>query len=365
LNAIIGYSEMLAEDAEDSGDQSVVNDLGKILSSGRHLLGLINDVLDLSKIEAGRMELYAESFSVATLLEEVGATVTPMLNARGNELGIDCPEDVHDMYSDLTKVRQILTNLLSNAVKFTTNGRIELAVARRQLDGYDSLVFSVSDTGIGMTEEQLERVFEVFAQADASTTREYGGTGLGLAISRKLTDLLSGEISVASSYGEGTTFRVELPLRLEVAAGEEEAVPRPQPPPPEKIGRTETSVDPDEQNTVLLIDDDAHARELLGIYLQRSGWHVITAADALSGIEMAREVEPTVIIHDIMMPGMDGWSLLDVLKNDAQLRDIPVIVCSVLDEPGRGIAQGAIDYLVKPVDKQELIQTLERFKIQI
>jgi CheY-like chemotaxis protein/anti-sigma regulatory factor (Ser/Thr protein kinase) len=288
-----------------------------------------------------------------------------MLEARGNALRIDCSEEVGDMHSDLTKVRQILTNLLSNAVKFTAEGKIVLAASLGQIDDYDSLVFSVSDTGIGMNEDQLTRVFEVFAQADTSTTREYGGTGLGLAISRQLADLLGGEISVVSKPGEGTTFSVELPLRLEVAAGEEEAVYRPQSLPPEKIDRAEESVDSDGQNTVLLIDDDAHARELLGIYLQRSGWHVIAAADALAGIELAREVEPAVIIHDIMMPGMDGWSLLDVLKNDVQLRDIPVIVCSVMDESGRGIAQGAVDYLVKPVSKEKLIQTLGRFKSRI
>jgi len=208
LNAIIGYSEMLQEEAEDLGEETFLPDLEKINAAGKHLLGLINDILDLSKIEAGRMDLFIESFEIGQLVRDVEAIVQPLVDKNGNTLVVECPEDVSEMQADLTKVRQTLFNLLSNATKFTDHGTITLTVER---EPDDWLTFAISDTGIGMTEEQLGRLFEAFSQAEASTRSRYGGTGLGLAISRHFCRLMGGDLTVESVYGKGSTFTVQLP----------------------------------------------------------------------------------------------------------------------------------------------------------
>jgi signal transduction histidine kinase len=208
LNAIIGYSEMLQEEAEDLDADAFLPDLQRINAAGRHLLGLINDILDLSKIEAGRMDLFVETFEVGGLVRDVHAIVLPLVEKNGNTLVITCPDGIGEMHADQTKVRQTLFNLLSNAAKFTDHGTITLSVAR---EGDDWLVFAVSDTGIGMTEEQLGRLFEAFSQAEASTRSQYGGTGLGLAISRHFARMMGGDLTVESVYGEGSTFTVRLP----------------------------------------------------------------------------------------------------------------------------------------------------------
>jgi signal transduction histidine kinase len=218
LNAIIGYSEMLQEDAEDEGREAVSGDLGKIMGSARHLLGLINDVLDLSKIEAGRMDVVAEEFELAPLIEEIAATVTPLVARRGNRLDVDCAADLGSMHSDLTKVRQILLNLLSNAAKFTENGSIGLHVERRLEAGREWIQLRVRDTGIGMTSKQLASVFDAFTQAEKTTQRDYGGTGLGLAICRRFCLMLGGELTVTSESGAGSEFRVLLPKNLPEAS---------------------------------------------------------------------------------------------------------------------------------------------------
>jgi signal transduction histidine kinase len=208
LNAMIGYSEMLQEEAEDTGDEVYLPDLQRINAAGKHLLGLINDILDLSKIEAGRMDLFVEAFEVGQLARDVEAIVQPLMEKNTNTLVVTCPQDAGVMHADLTKVRQTLFNLLSNAAKFTDHGTISLTV-RREAD--DWLTFAVSDTGIGMTEEQLSRLFEAFSQAEASTRSRYGGTGLGLAISRHFARMMGGDLTVASVSGQGSTFTVRLP----------------------------------------------------------------------------------------------------------------------------------------------------------
>jgi signal transduction histidine kinase len=215
LNAIIGYSEMLQEEAEDLGEETLIPDLQKVNAAGKHLLGLINDILDLSKIEAGRMDLFVESFEVSRLVQDVEAIVQPLVEKNGNTLMVTCPDGVGEMQADLTKVRQALFNLLSNAAKFTEQGTISLTVER---EADDWLTFAVSDTGIGMTEEQLGRLFEAFSQAEASTRSTYGGTGLGLAISRHFCRLMGGDLTVESVYGEGSTFMVRLPAVVQDAA---------------------------------------------------------------------------------------------------------------------------------------------------
>jgi signal transduction histidine kinase len=208
LNAIIGYSEMLQEEAEDLEAEAFLPDLQRINAAGKHLLGLINDILDLSKIEAGRMDLYLEDFEIRQMVREVGSIVRPLVEKNANALVVSCAEDMGTMQADQAKVRQALFNLLSNASKFTDHGTISLTITR---EPGDSITFAVSDTGIGMTEEQLSRLFEAFAQAEASTRSKYGGTGLGLAISRHFCRLMGGDLTVSSTYGQGSTFTVRLP----------------------------------------------------------------------------------------------------------------------------------------------------------
>jgi signal transduction histidine kinase len=211
LNAIIGYSEMLVEDCEDRGLNEFIPDLIKIRASGKHLLTLINDILDLSKIEAGRMELYLETFEISRLVDDVMATVLPMVEKNSNKLEVHCEDNLGTMHADLTKVRQGLSNLLSNAAKFTDHGIINLVVERKTIDNVDWVIFRVKDTGIGMTPEQKEKLFQAFSQADVSTTRKYGGTGLGLVITKIFMQMMGGEISVQSEPDIGSTFTIRLP----------------------------------------------------------------------------------------------------------------------------------------------------------
>jgi signal transduction histidine kinase len=214
LNAIIGYSEMLTEEADDRNQKDLIPDLQKIGASGKHLLALINDILDLSKIEAGKIELSPETFNIADLIEEVAGTVQPLIEKNANVLTINRPDDLGPMYADITKVRQILFNLLSNACKFTEHGTITLNAIREHADGTDWLSITVRDTGIGMTEEQMGKLFQPFSQADVQTSRKYGGTGLGLAITRQFCQMMGGEIKVRSEYNKGTTFIIRLPLAM-------------------------------------------------------------------------------------------------------------------------------------------------------
>ena len=211
LNAIIGYSEMLIEDAEDFHQPECVPDLEKILLAGKHLLTLINEVLDISKVEAGKMELYLESFDVTALVQETISTIQPLVEQNANRLSVRCPENLGSMYADVTKIRQMLFNLLSNACKFTEHGSISLTVTRQQKAQGDWFTFEISDTGIGMTREQITKLFQAFTQADSSTTRKFGGTGLGLAISKRFCQMMGGDITIESEYGQGATFTLNLP----------------------------------------------------------------------------------------------------------------------------------------------------------
>jgi PAS domain S-box-containing protein len=342
LNAIIGYSEMLQEDATERGDTASVPDLQKIHSAGKHLLALINDVLDLSKIEAGKMELFLESFEVAPLVDQVATTVRPLVEKNANTLTVHCPADAGTMHSDATRLRQVLLNLLSNASKFTDHGQIRLEVAR---DGGD-IVFRVRDTGIGMTPDQLGRLFEAFTQAEASTAAKYGGTGLGLAISRRFCQLMGGEVDVRSTAGQGSEFTVRLP-----AAG----------PAPAGVAAGRGPVAASANGTVLVIDDDAAARELVSRFLQKQGLAVEVAADGRAGLEAARQHHPDVITLDVMMPGLDGWSVLTALKSDPATADIPVVMLSIVDERNLGIALGAAEYLTKPIERDQLLRVLRRY----
>ena len=347
LNAIIGYSEMLQEEADDLGTPEIKPDLQKIHGAGKHLLGLINDILDLSKIEAGKMTLYLETFEVETLLNEVAATVQPLIQKNGNRLTLEFAPEIGSMRADVTKVRQALFNLLSNASKFTDKGSITLRARRQGAD----LVFDVIDSGIGMTPEQVGRLFQAFAQADASTSKKYGGTGLGLALSRKFCQLMGGDLTVASEAGKGSTFTATIPAEvIEVA---EEAVPALSAPAAE-IASTGSGP------LVLVIDDDATVQDLLRRSLHRDGFRVETAPDGATGLARARELRPAIITLDVMMPGMDGWEVLAALKEDPDTADIPVIVVSIVDERGLGFSLGAADYLTKPLDFSRLSAVVNR-----
>jgi signal transduction histidine kinase/DNA-binding response OmpR family regulator len=340
LNAIIGYSEILQEDAAVKDDKEPIEDLQKIESAGRHLLALINNILDLSKIEAGKMDVFIEDVDIPALVNEVLSIVKPLADKNENSIGVICPE-IGSFRSDQTKVKQCLLNLLSNANKFTNKGTLTLTVAR---EDNSRLCFRVSDTGIGMTKEQLGQLFEAFSQTDASTTRRFGGTGLGLAITKHFCAMLGGNVTVESTPGKGSTFTITL---LDQGT-----------PPATAEWPAETAQAADGRPTVLVVDDDPTVCNLLAKTLAKDGYRVISAHNGIEAVALAREHRPQAITLDVLMPQMDGWAALKELKADAQLRDIPVIIVTVLNERGMAIPLGAADFLTKPVDRQRLTAIL-------
>ncbi len=356
MNAVIGYSELLAEELADAGLEEHLADLGKITAAGKHLLSLINDILDLSKIEAGRMDLFLERVEVRPMLEEVLSTAEPLVAKQGNTLARDFADELGTVRADQTKLRQVLLNLLSNAAKFTHEGRITLAARRERAGDDERLVLAVTDSGIGIAADKLEKVFAEFSQADDSTTRNYGGTGLGLTISRRFCRMMGGDLTVESTPGRGSTFTVRVPVRvdpLEAArrgASEGQAV----------TVTARASRSPDVR-PVLVIDDDAAARDLLRRALEAQGWAVVTADSGEAGLRLARELRPLVITLDVMLPGLDGWSVLQALKADAALQGIPVIIVSIVEEKGRAFELGAAECLTKPIDRALLQRVLERY----
>jgi len=360
LNAIIGYSEMLEEDASAAGNAAFVSDLQKIRSAGKHLLGLINDVLDLSKVEAGKMKLYLETFDVAAVVEEVVSTAQPLMEKNGNRLEVRCAPGVGQLREDVTKVRQVLLNLLANAGKFTEKGTVALEVTRENDVAGTGVVVRVRDMGIGMTPEQLGRLFQGFTQADGSTQRKYGGTGLGLALSRKFCLMMGGDINATSEPGKGSTFTMRLPGDVENVDGEATSIHvslkkrisqmvRPLAAAPPAAG----------PRRMLVIDDDPSVCELMTRLCGKEGYEVVTAANGEEGLKLARQKRPHLITLDVMMPGMDGWAVLKTLKADPQLSSIPVVMITIADDRQRGLALGAADYLVKPVDRNRLADVLE------
>jgi signal transduction histidine kinase/DNA-binding response OmpR family regulator len=347
LNAIIGYSEILQEEVEDIGQPRLIDDLRRIEQSGRHLLGLINGILDLSKIEAGRMELFVEDVEIAPLLEEVRAIIAPLAEKNGNVLEFRQADDLSTMRTDRTKLKQSLLNILSNGAKFTHNGRLNL-LAERVVTDRPMVRFVISDSGIGMTDEQLGRLFQAFSQADASTTKKYGGTGLGLVITRQFCQLLGGDINVESRPGEGSTFTITLPGRVTTAT------------PTEAAEAPRIAADMDYATTVLVVDDDPTARDLLSANLKGAGYRLIHAASGEEALNLARKMRPDAITLDVVMPKMDGWAVLSALKADPALRDIPVVMVTVSAERGLGLSLGAVDVLTKPVDRADLLSVLHR-----
>jgi len=349
MNAVIGYSELLIEDAESRADAEVLGDLRKIHAAGKHLLGLINGVLDLSKVEAGKMEVYIEEIDVVGFIEEVVATVRPMARKNDDELIVDIEPGVRMIRSDITKLRQCLFNLLSNACKFTQKGTVALLVRKVSTPDGRAITFQVVDTGIGIAPDQLTRLFQPFAQADASTTRRFGGTGLGLALSRTLAQMMGGDIAAESTPGVGSKFVLRLPLPHAVPESSESPTSNPQ-------------ADLTPREVVLVVDDDPAMRDLVGRYLDQNGFKTVLAADGPRALGLAREVHPLAIVLDVLLPGMDGWEVLRRLKADEETADIPVLMMSVLPGEQQGYALGAAEYLQKPLDRDRLARSLDRWR---
>ncbi len=354
LSAIIGYSEMMLEEIDDGGDAAGLgSDMRKIESNARHLLGLINDVLDLSKVESGKMEVYTESFEVAPMLHDIATTVGSLIGKKDNRLELNLAPDIGTMDSDLVKLRQVLLNLLSNAAKFTEGGTITLKASRhRGEDGVERAAFGISDTGIGMTAEQLAKLFQRFQQADSSTTRRFGGTGLGLSLTKAFADLLGGSVSVESVPGQGSTFTLTLPVVHAPPAGEG------RPPEAEAAPGDGTGA----QDLVIVIDDDPDQRTLMTRFLQREGFRVQVAADGRAGLELARRLRPRAILLDVMMPGIDGWSVLTELKADPDLSATPVVMVTSVDQRSLAASLGAADYMLKPVRWDRFSRVMDRFR---
>jgi signal transduction histidine kinase/CheY-like chemotaxis protein len=364
LNAILGFSEMLQEEAVERDLQDFSVDLQKISTAGKHLLGLINDILDLSKIEAGKMELHLEAFSISTLIAEVATTIEMQVAKNGNKLQIVCAPDVGIMRADLSKVRQGLFNLVSNAAKFTHDGKIKIEAERQIMDGSDWIVFRVSDTGIGLSSEQIVRLFQSFTQADASTTRKFGGTGLGLALTRRFCQMMSGDVTVHSVPGQGSVFTIKLPATVTEAAIVEPEIlieERRQVPTVPDIIAIDGEAAPPPRTCVLVIDDDPLQRDLMQRYLRKEGFTVCTASGGAQGLRLARQLLPAAITLDVMMPDVDGWSVLSTLKSEALLSEIPVIMLTMVDDPERGFTLGASEYVTKPVNRRRLSQILKKY----
>jgi signal transduction histidine kinase/CheY-like chemotaxis protein len=345
LNAIIGLTEMMVANAARFGTEKALEPLNRVHRAGTHLLGLINQVLDLSKIEAGKLELSPESVNLVPLVDEVIGTARQLAEQNNNRLIVETESNLGALTVDPMRLRQILLNLLSNACKFTKDGEVGLRV-RKIADGRSWVEFAVSDTGIGMTAEQQAKLFEEFAQADALTARRFGGTGLGLAITRKLARMMGGDVTVTSEPGKGSVFTVRLPGRGDGPA------------------RTFTeSGRRADAGCVLVIDDDSTARELLADQLKAEGFSVATASGGLEGLKLAKELRPSVITLDVIMPDLDGWSVLAALRQDSELAEIPVIMVTILDEQRRAVALGAAGYLTKPIDREWLHRMVERFRV--
>lgn len=356
LNAIIGYSEMLQEEAEDMGEEDFVTDLKKIQGAGKHLLELINDVLDLSKIEAGRMDLYLESFEVTPVLDEIISTIQPLIEKNSNTLKVNYADDLGTIFADVTKVRQSLFNLISNASKFTKNGTVTLIANRYILEDEEWISLEVKDTGIGMTPEQIGRLFQEFSQADASTTRKYGGTGLGLVITQKFARMMGGDIYVTSKLDVGTTFTIKLPTLV---------VDRSKNVPEESKNSSHDVPAVWHGKRILVIDDDPTTHDMIRRFLEPEGFEVIATADPEEGLQWAKEKRPDGIILDVIMPKMDGWAVLTRLKDDPEVASIPVIMSTVLNDRSIGYTLGATGYLTKPIQRDRLREILDKYKSQL
>jgi signal transduction histidine kinase/ActR/RegA family two-component response regulator len=345
LNAIIGYAEILCEDAEDRGDKSSISDLNRINMAARHLLAVINDILDLSKMEAGRMDVLAAPGDPAAIAMEAIATAVPLASKNGNKLAHTLAP-INTAFVDAQKLRQCLLNLLSNACKFTRNGQISVSMRREDAEDGARLVFDVTDTGIGMSEEQMTRLFRPFEQASANVAREFGGTGLGLMITRRMAQMMGGDVSVSSELGKGATFTVWVPQYYKgFGAVFDDMFDR---------------VGPEDAPLALVIDDEASARDLAVRALTQVGFAVQGARTADAGLRLARELKPSLIILDINLPDREGWTVISDIVADPALASAPIVVLSIEEDRRRSISLGAAEHLTKPATREALCATALR-----
>jgi signal transduction histidine kinase/ActR/RegA family two-component response regulator len=350
LNAVIGYAEILQEDAEDEGNAGAVQDLNRILTAAKHLLSLLNEILDLSKIEAGRMDVLPAAFDPVEMIDELVGTVRPAAEANQNRLVVNAERDPNPANTDVTKLRQCLLNLLSNACKFTRDGEVDVTYARAMENGIEQMFFTVRDTGIGMSSEQLSKLFQPFVQADPSITQRYGGTGLGLTITRRLAQLLGGDVSVRSTKGEGATFTLRIPVNYSDAAAALGAA-----------AEIDAVVGVEGAPLVIVIEDEPDARDLAARALTRAGFAVQGVGGGEAGLALARAKKPALVLLDIFLPDRSGWRVLQSLKQDPKTQDIPVIVVSVNEDRGHALSLGASEHIVKPADRDMLAAAAMRF----
>jgi signal transduction histidine kinase/CheY-like chemotaxis protein len=346
LNAILGYGEMLYEDCEDLGYDDLLPDLKKITSSGSHLLSLINNILDLSKIEAGKMELFITSFEIENMVETIKNISEPLAAKNDNGFVVNFDGAMGSMSQDETKLRQCLTNFLSNGFKFTKNGTVTLDVRARSVEGVEFIDFAVIDTGAGMSAEGVAKVFEEYTQAERSTSANHGGTGLGLPISKKFAEMMGGEVVLTSEEGVGSVFTLSVPRECSEYNEDD-------------VDSNIINLDADD-NLVVLVDDDVAMHDLIKRTISKLNLTLIGATNSEKGMELIREVKPKLILLDVLMPGRDGWSLLKECKTDKELKEIPVIMISQLNQSNLAASLGANDYLTKPIDRSHFVNTVQR-----
>ena len=337
LNSIIGFSRVILKGIDGPVTELMQQDLTAIYNSGQHLLGLINDILDSAKIEAGKMELAFDEVGISDLVHSVLSTMSGIVKDKPIDLRQSIEPSTPPVRADAIRIRQVMINLLSNAAKFTEEGSITVEVAPYKQDGRTMVKVSVSDTGPGISPKDQEKLFQPFSQVDASPTRKSGGTGLGLSICKQLINMHGGDIWVESQEGQGSTFHFTLPLF-----------------------HKETESAPENARTILTIDDDMQVIGLYERYLQPEGYHIVPLTDPSRAVEAVRRVKPFAITLDIMMPGTDGWTVLEALKSSPETRNIPVIICSIVEDVEKGYTLGASDYLVKPILEEDLVNSLDR-----
>jgi signal transduction histidine kinase/DNA-binding response OmpR family regulator len=358
LNAILGYAMLLSEDAIEAKNEPVVADLDRIQQAGRHLLSLINEILDLSKIEAGKASLDRTVVDVNALVRSAAINFDAETKRNGNTFNIRISDDVGIMIGDEGKIRQCLSNLLNNAFKFTSNGAVTLDVDVIDVTGKDEVRFRVTDTGIGINAAHMENLFEPFRQGDGSTSRKFGGTGLGLAITRRLARLMLGDVKVESVEGKGSVFTLALPLNSGTGSIFDDARA---PDAAQTVERAMASVEGYDR-TALIIDDSDSAIDLMRRWLTRLNYGVISATDGETGLAIARAKKPDLILLDVLMPGRSGYDILEELRADEALGSTPVILVTVDDDRARGLEAGATDYIRKPVAESQLRAMLEVYR---
>jgi len=345
LNAILGYGEMLAEDCEDLGYDDLLPDLKKITSAGTHLLSLINNILDISKIESGKMELYITSFEIEDVVDVIKDISAPLVSKNNNAFQTNIQDGIGAMRQDETKLRQCLSNLLSNAAKFTEAGTVTLEVDVSLEKEIEMVSFKVIDTGEGMSEEGVGKVFEVYTQAERSTSAKHGGTGLGLPLSREMAQMMGGDITLTSELGVGSVFTLKLP--------------RDCPQDEHEVSDSVLEGIDDDEKLVVLIDDDVTMHDLIKRTLNKIGLTLVGATDSEKGMQMVRETKPKLLLLDVLMPGRDGWSILRECKSDPELKDMPVIMVSQLNQDTLANSLGADDYITKPIDRELFLKTIK------